>query len=79
MIYSIEVGRWTGPFAFTWYADVFTDQDRQRIATFNSLTKKGARNKAARYVRRLHKSMPRDLTVYAYDVTKDELTQMGDL
>lgn len=78
MIYSIEVGRWTGALALMCYADVYTDQEHQRVISFNAFTKKGARNKAARYVKRLHKSEPRDITVYAYDVTTDELTQLTE-
>lgn len=79
MIYSIAVGRWTGLFALAWYADVYNSVDQHRIATFNGLTKRSARAKAARYVRRLHRGQGQPgqtVTLYAYDVAKDSLQEL---
>jgi hypothetical protein len=78
MIYSIEVGRWTGAFGFVWYADVFSSEEHHRIVNFNALTKHGARNKAAKYIRRMHRggTLPAGTTIYAYDASTDELREL---
>ena len=80
MIYSIEVGRWSGAFFPVCYADVFSSEDHHRLATFNAFTKAGACKKAARFIRRAHKSkagFPRDVTVYSYDAALDEVKQLS--
>lgn len=78
MIYSIEVGRWTGAFSMMCYADVFSSEDERRLATFNAFTKRGAKDKAARYVRRMHRggNVPNDVTIYTYDARTHELSEL---
>lgn len=76
MKYSVEVGRWTGVFAFVWFADVYSDQQPDRIATFNALTRAAARRKAARFIRRWHGEGVHGVTAYAYDSTVGDLREL---
>lgn len=74
MIYSIVVGRWAAPFSFVWYADVHNSEDHHRITTFNALSKRSARRKAAKFVRRYHRPNKPEF-VYTYDATTNHLSQ----
>lgn len=79
MIYSIEVGRWTGAFFPVCYADIYSSEDRHRIASFSAFSKSAARNKAARFIRRMHKSSigaAHEVTVYSYDSSTDVLDEI---
>ena len=78
-MYSFEVVIWTGAFGFEGYADFYISEGQCRIITFNGLTKKSVRNKAARYIRRLHRNNlgpTNEVSIYAYDTKTDELREM---
>jgi len=79
MIYSIEVGRWTGAFFPVCYADIYSSEDQHRIASFSAFSKSAAKNKATRFIRRMHKSSigaSNNMTIYSYDTSTDTLAEI---
>lgn len=66
--FAIIIGRWSGPWAWLWYADIMHESDEVPYTSFNALTKRGALRKAKRYIRRLIKPIEdRQGTIYVYD------------
>ena len=68
---GIVVGRWTGIWAWVWYADIMHESDDVPYMSFNALSKRGAMRKAQRYIRRLTSPIEdKQADIYVYDESK---------
>jgi hypothetical protein len=66
--FGIVVGRWTGIWAWVWYADIMHESDDVPYMSFNALSKRGALRKAKRYIRRLTSPIEeKNAYIYYYD------------
>jgi hypothetical protein len=66
--FGIIVGRWSGPWAWVWYADVMHKDDVRPYTSFNALSKRGALRKAKRYINRIMSPIEdRSGKIYYYD------------
>jgi hypothetical protein len=75
--FAIVVGRWTGVWAWVWYADIMHESDDVPYMSFNAISKRGAMRKARRYIRRLTSPIEeKQATVYVYDESQFKLEKI---
>jgi len=75
--FGIVVGRWTGVWAWVWYADIMHESDDVPYMSFNALSKRGAMRKAQRYIRRLTSPIEdKQANIYVYDESKFTLERI---
>jgi hypothetical protein len=75
--FAITTGRWTGIWAWIWYADVMHESDDVPYTSFNALTRRGALRKATRYIRRLTSPIEnKQAFIYAYDQSRFTLEKI---
>lgn len=75
--FGIVVGRWTGVWAWVWYADIMHESDDVPYMSFNALSKRGAMRKAQRYIRRLTSPIEdKQADVYVYDESQFKLEKI---
>ena len=75
--FGIVVGRWTGVWAWVWYADIMHESEDVPYMSFNALSKRGAMRKARRYIRRLPSPIEdKQADIYVYDESKFTLERI---
>lgn len=75
--FAIVTGRWSGIWAWVWYADVMHESEDVPYTSFNALTKRGALRKARRYIRRLTSPIEdKQADVYVYDESTFKLEKI---
>ena len=75
--FAITTGRWTGVWAWVWYADVMHESEDVPYTSFNALSRRGALRKAKRYIRRLTSPIEnKQAFIYAYDESTFKLEKI---